>query len=217
MTIRKLLLFLLSTTMMTGAFPAEDVWQHIEGLPCEEAYDVTQDGLGYIWIGTRLGLIRYDGYNMDCYRNDMAHPYAFSSCNIKCLASDGCYCLYAGSFFGLNSMDLRTHRMGFHHFEGNDYVSAVLCDRSGRVWIGTDNGLYLKQSDGIPTYYTYENSNFKVTVGDFRNKSEAAALLQKIKRDFPDAFVVRESFRFPSLENQTMFRIDTVKVLRPID
>ena len=98
-----------------------------------------------------------------------------------------------------------------------------------RVRIFFDNGQYARANSigaqnrfkaaypGIPTYYTYENSNFKVTVGDFRNKSEAAALLQKIKRDFPDAFVVRESFRFPSLENQTMFRIDTVKVLRPID
>lgn len=41
-------------------------------------------------------------------------------------------------------------------------------------------------------YHSFVNPNFKVTVGDFRTKSEALALLNQVKKDFPSAFVVKE-------------------------
>ena len=75
---------------------AQEPWQHVNGLPCEEASAIMQGRDGYMWIGTRLGLIRYDGYNVKTYRNDVTHPYTFSSCDIKCLAFDGDDRLYAG-------------------------------------------------------------------------------------------------------------------------
>jgi len=46
---------------------------------------------------------------------------------------------------------------------------------------------------GIPAYRTYTNPYFKVTVGDFRTKSEAIMLLKKIESEFPSAFIVREN------------------------
>lgn len=45
----------------------------------------------------------------------------------------------------------------------------------------------------IPVYHNYVNPNFKVTVGDFRSKSEALELLEIVKRDFPSAFIVKEN------------------------
>lgn len=42
-------------------------------------------------------------------------------------------------------------------------------------------------------YHNYTYPNFKVTVGDFRTKSEALELLSAVKRDFPSAFVVKEN------------------------
>ena len=46
---------------------------------------------------------------------------------------------------------------------------------------------------GIAAYRTYSNPYFKVTVGDFRTKSEAMQLLQQIRGSFPSAFIVKES------------------------
>ena len=45
---------------------------------------------------------------------------------------------------------------------------------------------------GLPVYRTFVQPNFKVTVGDFRRKSEALQLLEILRRDFPSAFIVRE-------------------------
>ena len=71
------------------------------------------------------------------------------------------------------------------------------------------------QHPGVSVYRDYENPYFKVTVGDYRNKSEALAALQDIRIYFPSAFIVREKFRYPLLENSAAFRVDTLKYLRP--
>ena len=68
----------------------------------------------------------------------------------------------------------------------------------------------------VVAYRTYANPYFKVTVGDFRTKSEAMALLERIRTEFPSAFVVKENISFPVVDTEHAFVIDTVKVLRPI-
>lgn len=68
----------------------------------------------------------------------------------------------------------------------------------------------------VYAYRTYTNPYFKVTVGDCRTKSEAMALLGRIKKVFPSAFVVKENIMFPPIDNTKLYRQDSVKVLRPI-
>ncbi len=51
----------------------------------------------------------------------------------------------------------------------------------------------------IPAYRNFSNSFFRVTVGDFRTKSEALRLLSKIKYEFPAAFLVHESIHYPAV------------------
>jgi hypothetical protein len=68
----------------------------------------------------------------------------------------------------------------------------------------------------IAVYRTYTNPYFKVTVGDCRTRSEAMHLLSRIKRNFPSAFVVKENIECPLVDDKAAYRIDTVKVLKPI-
>lgn len=69
---------------------------------------------------------------------------------------------------------------------------------------------------GYSVYRSFANPFFKVTVGDFRTKSEANVALRVIVNDFPTAFVVREKFRFPALDPKS-YTVDTVRVLRKIE
>lgn len=68
----------------------------------------------------------------------------------------------------------------------------------------------------VVAYRTYANPYFKVTVGDFRTKSEAMALLERIRYEFPSAFVVKENIAFPVVDRENAYVIDTLKVLRPL-
>lgn len=69
----------------------------------------------------------------------------------------------------------------------------------------------------VMAYRLYANPYFKVTVGDFRTKSEAMALLARIKGEFPGAFVVKENIGYPVVDSENAVIIDTVKILKPAD
>lgn len=69
---------------------------------------------------------------------------------------------------------------------------------------------------GIEAYRTYANPYFKVTVGNFRTKSEAMAKLEGIKSYFPSAFVIKENIDFPLVDSRHSYEVDTIKVLRPV-
>src|SRR5665213_259711 len=45
-----------------------------EGLPDPQIRFIKQDDLGYLWIGTVTGLVRYDGYNLKRYIIDKKYP-----------------------------------------------------------------------------------------------------------------------------------------------
>lgn len=68
----------------------------------------------------------------------------------------------------------------------------------------------------IPAYRIYVNPYFKVTVGDFRTKSEAMQFLTTIKGEYPTAFVVKENIRFPVVDKNNAVVADTLKVVRQI-
>lgn len=67
----------------------------------------------------------------------------------------------------------------------------------------------------VVAYRTYANPYFKVTVGDFRTRSEAVKLLEKIKGAFPSAFVVKENIEFPVVDKENAYVTDTIRILRP--
>jgi len=51
----------------------------------------------------------------------------------------------------------------------------------------------------IPSYMLFQTPNFKVRVGDFRNKSEALKTKSTIESKYPNAFIVKDFIRFPEI------------------
>lgn len=51
----------------------------------------------------------------------------------------------------------------------------------------------------IAAYKTFSSPFHKVTVGNFRTKSEAIKLLNAIKYEFPSSFIVKEKIDYPAV------------------
>lgn len=49
----------------------------------------------------------------------------------------------------------------------------------------------------IPVYLSWQAPNFKVRVGDFYSRMEAEGFLNKIKRSYPIAWVIRDKIKYP--------------------
>lgn len=75
---------------------------------------------------------------------------------------------------------------------------------------------FVSSHPGIAAYRSYSNPYFKVSAGDFRNKSGALQLLAKVKSEFPKAFIVKENIKYPVVDSSKPFVTDTLKVVRPV-
>ena len=110
------------------------------------------------------------------------------------------------------------------HIENNaqrtipGYRVRIFFDNKQSARVASEEALMKFQDiyHGVRAYRTYVNPYFKVTVGDFRTRSEAMALLTRIKREFPSAFVVKESISYPVVDKDNSYVVDTVKVRRPV-
>ena len=58
---------------------------------------------------------------------------------------------------------------------------------------------FLKAHADVDTYLTYLAPNFRVRIGNFRSKLDADRFLHAIKKDFPTAYVVKETIELPEL------------------
>lgn len=76
---------------------------------------------------------------------------------------------------------------------------------------------FIASHPGHAAYRSYVNPYFKVTVGDFRSRTEAMQMLSEIKGEYPSAFIVKENINYPVIDSRHSYVQDTVKVLRKID
>ena len=69
-------LVLLNTSLSTGQIQYNNIrfkqLSIAEGLPHNTINAITQDNHGFIWFGTRNGLCRYDGYNINLFAHNEA-------------------------------------------------------------------------------------------------------------------------------------------------
>ncbi len=138
-----------------------------EGLSQSFVYSIFQDSRGLIWIGTRDGLNKFDGYTFTFYRHDPFQPRTIASSVIRAIAEDRAGSLWVGTFRGgVNRMDRRTgtftpirHDRNDPGSLADDNIKGVLVDRRGTLWVGTqengvdrlDNVASLFGSNGLPT------------------------------------------------------------------
>jgi len=59
---------------------------------------------------------------------------------------------------------------------------------------------FTEKFPGTEAYLIYKEPNYKVRVGDFRNRIDAARFLRNIIEDFPNAFLVVEEIQLPKID-----------------
>ena len=88
--------------------------------------------------------------------------------------------------------------------EGEEIINSLKPDLAifDLMMENKDSGFILsyklkKKYPDVPVYLTWKAPNFKVRVGDFGTRLEAEGFLNKIKRNYPIAWVIRDKIKFP--------------------
>jgi PAS domain S-box-containing protein len=116
-----------------------ETWKVDQGLPLSSVATMTQTSDGYLWIGTQLGLTRFDGQTFTTFtaRNTPALKEAFASALFADRGGD----LWIGS--GVHGV-ARLHAGRISAFPESVPAPQIQCffqDRQGTIWAGTRSGV----------------------------------------------------------------------------
>ena len=157
-------LLLLTVLLCTTGFVTEArnrYFTHLtldDGLSHNHIKAITQDSYGFIWIGTKNGLNRYDGSSIrifQCYDPATGH----GDSNISSLYEDPERRLWCGTDRGIYIYSPRTESFEeFTHATADgtaitNWVAAIERDSTGAVWIVVPNqGLFRWHDGRLRTY-----------------------------------------------------------------
>jgi streptogramin lyase len=143
------------TTAPTN-FP-EPMFEHItmaDGLPDASVRAILQDRLGYLWLGTQNGLVKYDGYEMTVYKPDPDDPRSISHHQIRSIYEDRSGTLWIGTGMtesgGLNRFDRQSETFTRYMHDPDDsttinanFVGPIYEGGGGDLLVVTVKGLNL--------------------------------------------------------------------------
>lgn len=144
-----------------------------EGLSQNYISCLLQDDKGYMWIGTKDGLNRYDGYQFEIYRKEAFNPASLSHSYITSLHEDPHHNLWAGTVDGsLNLFDREKNRflpisMTTAGIKNSFPISAISSGSGDSLWIGTASGdiFLLEFSSGKKDSLFREENNLPLRIG----------------------------------------------------
>jgi len=125
-----------------------DKWTNKDGLPQNIITTIYQTSVGYLWIGTQEGIVRFDGVNMNVFNSNNVSE--FNNNIISSIIEDNSENLWIGTFNGL----LKYKNDKFKLFSSKDGLNSdmIIClklDMDGDLWVGTDRGIYKYQDNSF--------------------------------------------------------------------
>ena len=133
-----------------------------QGLPSDVVFDIEKDRNGFVWFATEEGLVKYNGYDIEWFKNASDNPDSLSHNYVRCLALDKDGLLWVGTESGLNVYLENENRFQQVKIGPSAGASAdiniirTIYSDDGFIWIGSYAGLsrYDKSSD-THTHYPH--------------------------------------------------------------
>lgn len=118
-----------------------------QGLSQNTVLAIAQDNTGFIWLGTRYGLNRYDGYHVKTYTHDSSDSTSISNNYINSICYNPASGLWIGTEKGLNRFNPQKNRfdripLGNDSLTRAPVIDWIISDQN-RIWVGSFKGLYV--------------------------------------------------------------------------
>ena len=116
-------------------------YQVEDGLSNSTVYTSLQDKKGFLWLGTKDGLNRFDGYTFKIFRNNPADSSSLGNNFVRTLFEDKNGTLYVGTHKGLYRYNDTTENFSAINPSVGE-VRDIKMDNSGNIWYILEQVLY---------------------------------------------------------------------------
>ncbi|WP_366186669.1 two-component regulator propeller domain-containing protein [Flavobacterium ovatum] len=150
LSIKKALIFLL-TLLCFCKLSAQESGLHFDQVNYDEDFSpsmissMLQSEKGFIWIGTKNGLFRYDGYSFNRYIRNKQIKGSLSNNHINMIFEDSNENLWIGTNHGLNFFNKNSNNFITIDISsakgGENYISSFAEDQNKTIWVGTFGGV----------------------------------------------------------------------------
>lgn len=168
-----------------------------QGLSDNQVTCMLRDKQGFMWIGTKDGLNRFDGRECYVFRHDENNPASLCGNNITTLAYDDDSILWIGtSSAGFCAYDFRTQHFTTYNKDNaglnSNNINVIRFDKSRNlIWIGYNNGgmqvFDLRKRKFSDLYKVEVNTIYDILFKD--TTAYVASIINSLKKaNSPDAF-----------------------------
>ncbi|MEM8565473.1 MAG: two-component regulator propeller domain-containing protein [Bacteroidota bacterium] len=168
-------------------------------LPEYPIFCISQDESGFIWFGTKNGLLRFDGYDFDIFNSVEGDSTTINNDWIWSLHNDSQGNLWVGTGLGLNLWmpeegGFRNISLPLKNVESSSLiVRKILEDKENNLWLGTNHGLYTSKMN---------NHVFKKHELHFDLSQSTDFDIKEISEDLNGNIVISSQYGVFSLENK---------------
>ncbi|RYY55911.1 MAG: hybrid sensor histidine kinase/response regulator, partial [Chitinophagaceae bacterium] len=153
---RKSFLFLLMVVVPAVCFSQSFYFRHYQveqGLSNNTVFSCQQDKRGFLWMGTKDGLNRFDGYTFRVFRNDPDDSSSIGDNFIRSMFISAGDTLHAGTRNGLYRFNSQKENFTAL-YRGSDEVKDIKKDQQGNIWFVAGQTLFRvnEKTGAIRTY-----------------------------------------------------------------
>ncbi|MBK8388876.1 MAG: response regulator [Saprospiraceae bacterium] len=130
---------------------------------------IVQDNTGFIWLGTEIGLLRYDGNQFVRYTRDQNVEGSINNNRVNVIFEDSEGTLWIGTSNGVNHYDKNTKL--FTPIDilpikgGRNYITSFVEDNKKNIWVGTFGGVKLLNKEKKLLESVAQDSNTNLFTG----------------------------------------------------
>lgn len=186
-------LFLIFVCTVTNIDASELIFCNLtnsDGLSQISINTIYQDSSDYIWIGTKNGLNKYNGFEFDIYNKGLSEKRNIIDGNITSIIEDLNNNLWVGTYDGISKINLKTDKITNYTTNNSMLSSNKIMDidinNKGDIVIATTNGLNL---------YDFNNDKFIPLRDQSLNASDTKILSVEFYND-NEIYMISKNYFF---------------------
>jgi signal transduction histidine kinase len=179
-----------------------------DGLPANRVLSMVKDSLGFFWYGTTLGLVRYDGQDMDVFRHDPDDPNSIPSEEIKQMFVDKNNVIFActgeGDLFSFDSHNKMGRPIKRYHLFSKD---SAVCNVT-TISDGEDGFMYFWDESGLTGRLHKKSGEYTLLDASFSEMFDKSMILPYRTFKHGDTIFIGANsglYRF-SIQSQCLYR-----------